>query len=301
MPGWPQDGVHERLDALDAAGLIYWPKRGKMPSLKRYLASTRGTAVTDIFADISRLEANAKEKLGYPTQKPVALLKRIIQASSNEGDLVLDPFCGCGTTVVAAHAVKRRWAGIDISAFAVETVMKRRLRRVGIQVGTGGIPRDLEGARALARKDPLMFETWAISQIPGLAPNARQRGDGGVDGRGTLLSAVAGSPRRKVIVQVKSGKVSQNEFRAFRHSLREPANDAVAGVFITLERKQVTGPMRRTAAAAGTFRLERSVTSFPRLQFWSLEEWFREGRRPGLPPMLDPFTGKEMPRTIYEQ
>ena len=134
IPGWPDDypGVHSRLDALDAAGLIYWPERGKgVPRLKRYLASTKGTAVEDIFADINRLEAQSKERVGYPTQKPLALLERIIKASSNEGDVVLDPFCGCATACVAAENLGRRWIGIDISPKAVELVNMRLQQSMG--------------------------------------------------------------------------------------------------------------------------------------------------------------------------
>ena len=124
IPGWPDalSTVQARLEALDAAGLIHWPERGRMPSLKRYLESTTGIAVEDIFTDIGKLEASAKEKIGYPTQKPLALLERLIKASSNEGDVVLDPFCGCATACVAADRLGRRWVGIDISPKAVELV-----------------------------------------------------------------------------------------------------------------------------------------------------------------------------------
>ncbi len=134
IPGWPDrfPGVHSRLDALDAAGLIHWPERGNgMPSLKRYLASTKGTAVEDIFTDVNRLEAQSKERVGYPTQKPLALLERIIRASSNEGDVVLDPFCGCATACVAAENLGRRWIGIDISPKAVELVNMRLQQTMG--------------------------------------------------------------------------------------------------------------------------------------------------------------------------
>ncbi len=134
IPGWPDEypGVHSRLDALDAAGLIAWPRGGTgMPCLKRYLASTNGTAVEDIFADVNRLEAASKEKVGYPTQKPLALLERIIRASSNEGNVVLDPFCGCATACVAADKLNRKWVGIDISPKAVELVNMRLQQAMG--------------------------------------------------------------------------------------------------------------------------------------------------------------------------
>ena len=127
LPDWP-DGyptIKDKLDALDENGLVHWPKRGTMPGLKRYLASSKGRAVEDIFSDIGKLEANAKEKVDYPTQKPLALLERIIAASSNEGDVVLDPFCGCATAPVAAEKLGRRWAGIDLSEMANDLVRHR--------------------------------------------------------------------------------------------------------------------------------------------------------------------------------
>ena len=134
IPGWPEQypTVDSRLDALDAAGLIAWPKDGKgMPRLKRYLESTIGIAVEDLFTDIGKLEASSKEKVGYPTQKPLALLERIINASSNPGDVVLDPFCGCATACVAAEKLDRKWVGIDISPRAVELVNMRLQQTIG--------------------------------------------------------------------------------------------------------------------------------------------------------------------------
>ena len=130
IPGWPDDypGVRERLDALDSASLVHWPNDGNgMPRLKRYLAASKGTAAEDIVADIAPVGAQARERIGYPTQKPLALLERIIKASSNEGDVVLDPFCGC----VAAENLGRRWIGIDISPKAVELVNMRLQQTMG--------------------------------------------------------------------------------------------------------------------------------------------------------------------------
>ena len=134
IPGWPKEfpGVQARLDALDGAGLVHWPNDGNgMPRLKRYLAAAKGTAVEDIIADIAPVGAQARERIGYPTQKPLALLERIIKASSNEGDVVLDPFCGCATACVAAENLGRRWIGIDISPKAVELVNMRLQQSMG--------------------------------------------------------------------------------------------------------------------------------------------------------------------------
>ena len=135
ITGWPEEypSVHARLDALDFAGLISWPKKKNgMPRLKRYLDSTKGRAVDDVFVDIKRLEARSKERIGYPTQKPLALLNRIIKASSKQDDVVLDPFCGCATTCVAADDLGRKWVGIDISEKAAELVVDRIQERQGL-------------------------------------------------------------------------------------------------------------------------------------------------------------------------
>lgn len=136
IPGWPGEykTVHERLDALDAAGLVYWPERGNIPRLKRYLASAKGIAIEDIFTDISNVQGRAKENLHYPTQKPLALLERIIKASSNEGDIVLDPFCGCATACEAAEKLGRQWIGIDLSPQAINLVNRRMKRMFGDQL-----------------------------------------------------------------------------------------------------------------------------------------------------------------------
>ena len=252
--------------------------------------------------DSIMIKSFSQEKLGYPTQKPVDLLKRIVRASSDPGDLVLDPFCGCGTTVVAAHGLNRQWAGIDISAFAVESVMKRRLEKYGIKAATEGIPVDFAGAQTLAAKSGFKFETWAVHQVPGLAPNSKQVGDRGVDGRGTLTFK-SDDDRDGVIVQVKSGKATPSQLRDFLHTMKD--EDAVAGVFITLREDQVSTGMRKTAAAEGTFRIKGDSRDYPRVQFWSIEEWIQSGKDgrflPNLPPMLDPLSGKPMQKTLYEQ
>ena len=134
IPGWPDayPSVHARLDALDAAGLVHWPERGSMPRLKRYLDSARGNACDDMIVDIGKVEANSRENVNYPTQKPVRLLQRLIAAASNPGDLVLDPFCGCATACVAAEQLERQWAGIDVSEVAAHLVRKRLRNELGM-------------------------------------------------------------------------------------------------------------------------------------------------------------------------
>ena len=145
------------------------------------------------------------ERLGYPTQKPLALLERIIKASSNKGDLVLDPFCGCGTSIDAAERLGRNWAGIDISSFAIDLICEKRLKPVGVFPQMRGMPYDLNGARKLARESPFNFESWAISRIPGFAPNTKQIGDRGIDGRATLAIKPENYDSRLALAQTKGG------------------------------------------------------------------------------------------------
>ncbi len=131
--GWDTLTTQEKLDYMDSVGLIYWPQMGNMPSFKRYLSAVKGTAMTDLVTDVSQLEGKDREKVGYPTQKPLALLERLIRAASNEGDMVLDPFCGCATACVAAEMLDRRWVGIDISHKAVELVAMRTRENMGLR------------------------------------------------------------------------------------------------------------------------------------------------------------------------
>lgn len=170
--------VPETLDRLDAEGRIYWPKRGKYPKLKQYLSESGGTSVGDFWSDISVIGRTDRERLGYPTQKPLALLERIIQASSNPGDVVLDPFCGCGTTVAAAHLLSRQWIGVDISPTAVN-VMKRRLEKLGAAPGEPvGLPTTVEELRRLK---PFEFQNWVIQRFHG-THSKRKSKDMGIDG-----------------------------------------------------------------------------------------------------------------------
>jgi DNA modification methylase len=191
------DSVQERLDALDAAGLIYWPKGGGgVPRLKWFADELEGMAIPDVWTDIAPISANAAERLGYPTQKPLALLERIVKASSNENDIILDAFCGCGTALVAAQNLDRQWIGIDISPTACR-VMAKRLRDVCHlkederlwQIGRGFIVRDLPWTEEKLRALPhFEFENWAVIALGGI-PNKVQVGDMGIDGRIFPVSA----------------------------------------------------------------------------------------------------------------
>jgi DNA modification methylase len=218
--GYAKMDCQTRLEVLDEAGLIYWPPRGSVPRFKRYAEIAGGNQVQDIITDIGPLGANAGERLGYPTQKPVALLERIIHASSNPGDLVLDPFCGCATTIEAAHRLGRRWIGIDVAIHAIRRVAQVRLEdRLGLKEGVDfvvkGIPQSLEGAKDLWRDDKHQFQKWAIEQVDGFV-TAKKTADGGIDGR--LYFYLPGQEHlESMVIEVKGGKnVGIETLRALR-------------------------------------------------------------------------------------
>ena len=245
-----------------------------------------GVAREDWWHDIDIINQSATERLGYPTQKPLALLDRIIRASTNEGDMILDPFCGCGTTVVAAHnAGNRRWAGIDISSFAIDLIKQRRFKDVSVSMQ--GIPYDHRSAERLAADKPFHFETWAINRIPGFAPNKKQVGDGGIDGSGTLIHQPDNWDSRFAVAQVKGWKPGASHasaVRDFKHVMT--ATNAAMGVYVTLHPVSIdTGPDE----------LRYSATTYKRLQSWSIHDYFKKGGcRLLLPPMNDPYNGKPL-------
>ncbi|MDD9884703.1 MAG: DNA methyltransferase [Gammaproteobacteria bacterium] len=244
--------------------------------------------------EIPILNQAARERLGYPTQKPLALLDRIVKASSNKGDLVIDPFCGCGTTIEAAWKLGRKFLGIDISPYAITRVCKDRMKRAG-GVSVMGLPTDMRSARALCAADPFAFEHWAISLLEGYAPNDKQVADGGIDGRGRLLNPPldeSGKPEKGLCVaQVKGGKPGADTLRAF---LSQIAGGAFSmGVFVTLEKPRETPTMREVATKAGAFQSPGGAKTYNRIVFWSIEEYF-DGIEAKLPDMTHPFTGKAL-------
>ena len=235
---------------------------------------------------------SSKERLGYPTQKPVALLERIIQASSNAGDVVLDPFCGCGTAIEAAHRLKRQWVGIDISSFAIDLIRKERMK--GMQIPTKGIPQDAESARKMAREQPFAFESWAVTRLPGFAPNTKQVADGGVDGRGMLAEKPEDFDSRLALAQVKGGRFSLSAFRDFIHVTER--DKAALGCFVTLDPVSTTAS-RSEAAKVGKIRV--GGRDFRRMRIWPISDYF-EGRLPPLPTMTDPYSGRPIPPSLFQ-
>ena len=233
---------------------------------------------------IAMIQGNAQERLGYPTQKPLALLERIIKASSNEGDVVLDPFCGCGTALVAAHKLNRKWIGIDITHFAI-AVVKRRLQEHfrGIQVKVIGEPVDLPSAKQLAKQDRYQFQWWALSRVDGRPLGEKKKGaDKGIDGVIPFTDAPDGKLKR-IVISVKSGKVGVSDLRELRGVIE--ANNDPIGILLTL--KPLTGAMVTEAAASGFYDSSLWQKQYPRIQILTLEEIF-QGKQPNTPPTAPP-------------
>ena len=252
----------------------------------------RGKLVEDYWTDIPAGGHIPKhERLGYPTQKPLALLERIIKASTVEGDIVLDPFCGCGTTVVAADNLNRKWLGIDISPHALDVILTNRFPERAIP--TSGIPADFAAAAQLAKANPRHFEVWALNRASqGLAPNDVQTGDGGIDGRGHTLTPPDEIDTKLVLAQVKGGRFQLGHLRDFLWTLER--ENAALGVFITLN------PVTSRHAHAELLRLGNvtvGTETYPRVQTWSLKDYF-EGKRLRLPDMRNPYTGKPLQPTL---
>ena len=286
--------TQERLDLLDAAGRIFWPKAADgTPRLKWFVSDLDGVSIGDIWTDIPPISAHAKERLGYPTQKPQALLERIIAASSNQGDLVLDPFCGCGTTVHAAQKLNRRWIGIDVTYLAVNLV-KRRLNDAfpRAHFDLQGMPRDMDAARGLAEADKHQFQLWALSMIEAQPyKGGKKGGDTGIDGY--LYFKPDGKVTEKAVISVKGGQnLNPNMVRDLVGTV--DAEKAKLGVFLTLE--EPTTGMKTAATRAGLYKTEYGI--YDKIQIISVEELF-EGKRPHM-PWIDPSVFKRAKREKTE-
>jgi site-specific DNA-methyltransferase (adenine-specific) len=265
-------------------------KNGAKYRAKVYLND--GVIMTDVW-QIPVINATAKERLGYPTQKPEALLERIIQASSNEGDCVLDPFCGCGTTVAVAERLNRNWVGVDISMQSINVIRERMINHFpGINVNIDGIPMDYESAAALAEKDKFAFQDWAITLVGANPPSgvSKKGADRGIDGIILFREKVDYSnPKlRKIIVQVKGGGTNRGDVARLKGDLER--EDAPMGILITL--KDATSEMKREATMSGEYQYTQA-TAFPRIQLLSIREWF-EGKELKLPAdTVNPFKKAE--------
>ncbi len=223
----------EKLEELYVEGLIYLPEDGGWPRRIRFEDESKGRALGDVWEDIAPINMRASERLGYPTQKPVTLLERIVAASSDAADLVLDPFCGCGTTIQAAQKLARQWIGIDVTHLAI-SLIERRLKDAfpGIAFDVHGTPQDIDGARDLALRDKYQFQWWAVSLIDAQPYGGKKKGaDGGIDGLIYFRSDAKTTER--AIVSVKGDGVSVPMVRDLKGVLER--EKAPIGVFLTLE------------------------------------------------------------------
>jgi len=259
----------ETMERLDSEGRLHFTSRGGIRQ-KRYLDELKGVALQALWEDIPPINSQSKERLGYPTQKPLALLERIIQASSNEGDLVLDPFCGCGTMVVAAHELARAWIGIDITHLAI-ALMTQRLDDVfgeSVEYEVIGQPVDVRSAKALADQDRFQFEWWALSLIKARPAGGKKKGaDKGIDGIIFFVDE-AKKKAKKVLVQVKSGHVQASYIRDLCHVVER--DKAVMGFLVTLE--PPTKPMITEALSAGYYHSTGWNRDYPKIQIRTIEQ-----------------------------
>lgn len=273
--------TRERMQAAYDAGFVIKPSPGSIPRLKRYLDKQRGRPLTDVWGDISPLNSQAKERLGYPTQKPEALLERIIQTSSNEGDLVLDPFCGCGTTIAAAQKLNRRWIGIDITHLAITLMKTRLMDTFGTQASfkVVGEPASPPDAKALAESDPYQFQWWALGLV-GARPEEQKKGaDKGIDGK-IIFHEGAPGEFDEVVLSVKAGHVTVSQVRDLRGVVDR--QKAAIGVLISME--QPTKPMEIEAATAGFYESVTWNQKYPKLQLLTIEELL-SGKKIDMPPI----------------
>ncbi|MGC9292020.1 MAG: DNA methyltransferase [Acidobacteriaceae bacterium] len=257
------------MEKFDREGRLLYSKSG-IPVYKRYLDEMPGVSLQDVWIDIPPIGAQAQERLGYPTQKPEALLERILKASSNEGDVVLDPFCGCGTTVQVAQKLNRRWIGIDITHLAIGLIKKRFSDTFGEDIRKTydviGEPTDVAGAAALAEQDKYQFQWWALGLV-GARPAEQKKGaDRGIDGRLYFHDDDSGKSKQ-ILFSVKAGGVTVSQVRDLRGTLER--EKAEIGVFLCFEAP--TKPMLKEAAEAG-FYTSPDGTKYPRMQVLTVEQ-----------------------------
>ena len=265
----------ENMERLDREGRIAYSRTGT-PRYKIFLDEKEGKPLQDMWYDVPPVHTQPKERLGYPTQKPEALLERIIHASSNEGDIVLDPFCECGTAITVSERLNRRWIGIDITHLAI-SLMKSRLRDTfGPDLSdydVVGVPQDVESARALAIESEhdgrYQFEYWALGLVDARPSNrGRRSADSGIDGYINFFDDNSGKAKR-IIVQVKSGQVRRDMIATLKGDMAR--ENADIGLFITLN--PPTRPMTQEATSAGIYTPDHYPDHrYPRVQVLTIED-----------------------------
>jgi len=294
--GWAVS--RERMEQMDREGRIYFPADKSLRlRRKRYLDELLGETVDTLWDDIPPINSQAQERLGYPTQKPEALLDRIISASSNEGDLVLYPFCGCGTTIAAAQKLNRRWIGIDITHLAI-SLIKQRLddaRREAIRetYKVIGEPVSIADAEVLATSDQYQFQWWALGLVGARPAEGKKGADQGIDGRIYFHEADTGKTKQ-IILSVKAGKLHATYVRDLRGVVER--EKAAIGVLLALD--EPTKAMRTEAASAGFYKSPWG--QHPRLQIVTVGELLA-GKRLDIPPVRQTsVTYKRAPKALLK-
>lgn len=281
--------TRERMEKAYADGIVVQSRPGRVPQMKRYLDEQRGRPLGDVWTDIPPINSRAAERLGYPTQKPLALLERLIRMTTESGDVVLDPFCGCGTTVDAAQKLGRRWVGIDITYIAVDLILKRLEHAHGPEVldsiDVNGIPHDFASAQKLFERSPFDFERWAVSMV-GAEPNQKQVGDRGIDGVARFPLDGQRKQLGKVLVSVKGGKSVPPTFVRDLLGTVQQTPGATMGILITME--GLTPGSQEVIDHSGSYTFPVNGASFPVLQHVSIRDLLA-GKQPSMPPTLLPY------------
>ena len=286
----------ERMQKYDREDRLHYPaKPGGQLRLKMYLDETPGVKLQNLWLDIPPINSQAQERLGYPTQKPEALLDRILKVSSNEGDTVLDPFCGCGTAVASAQRLNRFWIGIDITYLAISLIKHRMHDAFGDTIkGTYkvvGEPVSVEDAAQLAEEDAYQFQWWSLGLVSARPAEQKKGADKGIDGRIFFHDDAEHKQTKQVILSVKAGSLHAQYVRDLRGVIER--EKAAIGVLIAM--REPTKPMRTEAASAGFYDSPWG-TKHPRLQILTIEELLN-GKQIDMPPRQDMRTFKKRRRS----
>ncbi len=285
----------EKMKELHEAKKIQYTKTGTA-EYKRYLDEMAGTIITDNWTDISPINSQSKERLGYPTQKPEALLERIIRASSNDGDVVADFFCGCGTTIAVAQRLNRKWIGADISHLAIRLIVKRLTETYGVGIKLNiqlhGLPKDIGSAKMLAQeldRGRIRFQDWAIEVMLNGVANEKKVADGGFDG---YIAFNTHAGKQFALIEVKSGNVNVKNMREFADVAK--GQNAAVGIFVCFE-ENVTKEMKKKAKGEGHIKIDGTEFPIDKIQILTVEDLFA-GKQPQLPGSAENATFKKAKR-----
>jgi DNA modification methylase len=283
----------EKMEKLIREGRIVQPRPGAVPRFKRYLDEMPGLPLQDVWTDIDPINSQAQERLHYPTQKPETLLERILTSSSRENNVVLDPFCGCGTAIAVAERLKRNWIGIDITHLAIGLIKSRLRDAFGEDVAKTytvvGEPTSLPDATELAKDDPYQFQWWALGLVGARRAEQKKGADHGIDGRLFFHDEGGTGKTKQILLSVKAGHVNVSQLRDLRGVIEREKADI--GVLLCLE--DVTKPMRTEAASAGFYKSPWG--NHPRLQILTIAELF-EGKGIDYPHPAGNLTFKRAPK-----